>query len=248
MQNLEKFKKTMGQSVLTSVENKNETTSLSLKEIGKILTLAREKMGKSMEDAVDETKIRRDFLTSIESGAVENLPGKVYAIGFMRTYANYLGLDENALIASLKASTDFHAVEDKNFHRMTDSSQDFSGDQRGRPSIIMLLGVGLAAIGVYLYFSNDTQLVSQSDQERVHVTNTMTTPPANTASTTEPVTQTTESATSTSSATDNISTSTATLPTSLTDLDKTLPTSQETTTSQVTAKAPSSATETTVTP
>jgi cytoskeleton protein RodZ len=39
------------------------------------------------------TKIRRRFLAAIENEAWNMLPGPAYAAGFVRAYADYLGLD-----------------------------------------------------------------------------------------------------------------------------------------------------------
>lgn len=58
---------------------------------------ARESQGKSIDEVVEATKIRSRYVQAIEEGNFDILPGKVYARGFIRTYANYLGLDGTAL-------------------------------------------------------------------------------------------------------------------------------------------------------
>ena len=44
-----------------------------------------------------------DFLAAIEESHFEALPGRVYAIGYVRSYAAYLGLDAEKLVDRLKA-------------------------------------------------------------------------------------------------------------------------------------------------
>lgn len=48
-----------------------------------------------MEEA---TKIRIAYLEALERGDYGVLPGVVYAIGFLRSYARFLGLDADALV------------------------------------------------------------------------------------------------------------------------------------------------------
>jgi cytoskeleton protein RodZ len=48
-------------------------------------------------------KIRPDQLMAIEEGRFDVLPGRVYAIGYVRSYAAHLGLDADRLVERLKA-------------------------------------------------------------------------------------------------------------------------------------------------
>ena len=46
-----------------------------------------------MEEAADETKIRTMYLDALEEEEFDKLPPRVYAVGFVRNYAKFLGLD-----------------------------------------------------------------------------------------------------------------------------------------------------------
>ncbi len=48
-------------------------------------------------------KIRKDHLEALEEDRLEALPGRTYAVGFVRTYADYLGLDTARVIERYKA-------------------------------------------------------------------------------------------------------------------------------------------------
>ena len=50
-------------------------------------------------------KIRPAVLIAIESGKFDELPGPAYAVGFVRSYATYLGLDAEALVVRFKTET-----------------------------------------------------------------------------------------------------------------------------------------------
>lgn len=73
-----------------------------LKEIGSQLKAIREEKGYSLEDIQKNTKIRAQFIDALERGDLDDLPGRVYGIGFARTYAKFLGQDENEAVAVYK--------------------------------------------------------------------------------------------------------------------------------------------------
>src|SRR2546423_5433601 len=72
--------------------------------IGEILSGERQRAGRTLMDISLELKIAPHHLIAIENGAFESLPGRAYAIGFVRSYAAYLGLDTEILVARLRAS------------------------------------------------------------------------------------------------------------------------------------------------
>ena len=74
-----------------------------LESVGQDLRKAREKRGEELEHISRLLKIRRDYLALLEEGAADSLPGRAYAIGFVRSYATYLGLDGNEYVERLKA-------------------------------------------------------------------------------------------------------------------------------------------------
>ena len=66
--------------------------------LGEILRARREKKGITLDQAAADTRIREKFLTALEDGDVQSLPGAVYTRGFLRNYAAYLDLDEEELV------------------------------------------------------------------------------------------------------------------------------------------------------
>lgn len=71
--------------------------------VGQELCNARQRSGKMLMDVWRELKINPDYLLAIEESRFKALPGRVYAIGFVRAYAAYLGLDAEVLVDRLKA-------------------------------------------------------------------------------------------------------------------------------------------------
>jgi cytoskeleton protein RodZ len=74
-----------------------------LESVGQDLRQAREKKGESLEQVARVLKIRKDLLQALEENNLESLPGRAYVIGFVRSYADYLGLDAEQCVDRLKA-------------------------------------------------------------------------------------------------------------------------------------------------
>jgi cytoskeletal protein RodZ len=74
-------------------------------EIGRCLEQKRKERGLSLEDVEQATKIRKRYLTGLEREDYAMLPDAVYARGFLKTYANYLGLDGEVLSRQLKSNS-----------------------------------------------------------------------------------------------------------------------------------------------
>lgn len=72
------------------------------RRLGEILLMARQSRGIELERAARDTKIRARYLAALEAGDFRELPGTVYTKGFLRNYAQYLGLDPDVVIGHYK--------------------------------------------------------------------------------------------------------------------------------------------------
>lgn len=70
--------------------------------VGEILRRARLQRGQSIEYVENVLRIRASHLLAMENGDHDSLPGRVYTIGFVRTYSDYLGLNGEKMVALLK--------------------------------------------------------------------------------------------------------------------------------------------------
>lgn len=100
--------------------------------IGSILKEARETQGWSLEEVAEKTKIRYKYIQALEDGSFEILPGgRVYAKGFIRNYARFLGLNPEELAAELEK---IYVLED-----VVNSSQEniyTQEEKKGREKIV----------------------------------------------------------------------------------------------------------------
>lgn len=80
-----------------------------LEENGKLMRITRETMGYSYAQVEEITKVRELYLEHLESGDLSPMPGRIYAIGFADTYARFLGMDPEPILADVKAYYDNNA-------------------------------------------------------------------------------------------------------------------------------------------
>lgn len=65
---------------------------------GRKLAEARRQRGWSIDEVAERIRVRREFLMALEDMNVKLLPGKAYALAFLRSYARELGVDEKAIV------------------------------------------------------------------------------------------------------------------------------------------------------
>lgn len=61
--------------------------------VGELLRMHRERNGQELQTVANQLRVRLVYLEAIEDGRFKELPGTTYAVGFLRSYADYLGLD-----------------------------------------------------------------------------------------------------------------------------------------------------------
>lgn len=67
------------------------------------LKAAREQSGYSLADLAGATRVRKDYLLALEQAAWDRLPARAFTVGYVRAYAQALGLDEETAVDRYKA-------------------------------------------------------------------------------------------------------------------------------------------------
>ncbi|TAD89918.1 MAG: helix-turn-helix domain-containing protein [Alphaproteobacteria bacterium] len=70
--------------------------------VGALLRSHRQAARVSLTDVAATLRIRISLLEALEDGAHDRLPGATYAVGFVRSYADYLGLDAEDIVSRFK--------------------------------------------------------------------------------------------------------------------------------------------------
>lgn len=77
-----------------------------IQTVGAMLREARLKAGKSEADIAEELCIRKAYVTAIEEMDFANIPPRPFGIGFIRAYAETVGLNSDRIVSSYQQS--FH--------------------------------------------------------------------------------------------------------------------------------------------
>lgn len=79
-----------------------EATGSPGRRAGAMLADARARAGLELAEVSAKTRIPQRHLAAIEAGDYAKLPSRTYAVGFSRTYARLLGLDERAVTEQVR--------------------------------------------------------------------------------------------------------------------------------------------------
>lgn len=120
---------------------------LPLESVGRRLRLAREAAGLSLADISARTKISERHLTAIEEDRFSDLAGRTYAVGFSRTYAQSVGLDEREIAGGVR-----EALAAEESWPLPELDTFEPGDPARIPSsrIAWIAGLGVVAVLAYL--------------------------------------------------------------------------------------------------
>ncbi len=77
----------------------------SFETVGMELAAARLARGLTPEDIEAAVLVKAEYVEAIEAGDHRRMPGGPYGVGFVRTYARYLGLDDEAIARRYRAET-----------------------------------------------------------------------------------------------------------------------------------------------
>jgi len=75
-----------------------ETVQEEMKAVGDFFKQRRKESNLSLKEVENATSIRINYLHSIEEGEVHKLISPVYAQGFVKQYAHFLGIDGDKII------------------------------------------------------------------------------------------------------------------------------------------------------
>jgi cytoskeleton protein RodZ len=116
---------------------------------GENLRREREMRGVTLEEISSATKISLRFLEAIEQEDFAQLPGGIFARSFIRTYARYLGLDEDRVIAEYQLAAQPEA--DVDLPRLTSRRTGTARPSMRTPLVATLVAIILLAGGYALF-------------------------------------------------------------------------------------------------
>ncbi len=110
----------------------DEIAPRPLSGVGGDLRVAREQLGWTLPAVAASLRIRLVYLEAIEAGRISELPGNAYALGFIRAYAQAMGLDADEIARRFRA-------EAADVNRKTELTFPAPVPERGVPAGAMIL-------------------------------------------------------------------------------------------------------------
>lgn len=135
-----------------------------MQDIGKILINARTEKGLELDEVARETNISKDYLQGLETDTYTMFPAETYVVGFLKNYADYLGLDGNEIVESYKRVQ----IQESEIHNeILLPKKSFPAKQVG-VALVAICVLGLVGFGGYKIVSavldkqnTDTPIVEQ---------------------------------------------------------------------------------------
>jgi hypothetical protein len=118
-------------------------------DISTLLAEERGRQGVDQREVAASLRIRLSYIQAIEDGRFGDLPGPTYAIGFIRAYASYLGLDDEAVVQLFKVQ----AGDADSWPELVYPTPLPEGRFLGRRTIMASLSLAALVYGGWYYLS-----------------------------------------------------------------------------------------------
>jgi cytoskeleton protein RodZ len=116
------------------------TKPFGSRSAGDELRQRREALGLDLAEVAATLRIKPAYLVALEAGRPNELPGAVYAIGFIRAYADHLGLDSGEMLRLFKQQSAL-------FTAKPDLAFPIQLGERSMPGGMLLVALILAVCG-----------------------------------------------------------------------------------------------------
>ena len=117
---------------------------------------ARQRGGYCVADAAHVLRIQEHYLEALELGRFDRIPGTTYTIGFLRSYAGFLGLDPDEMVEAFKREQGLDTKE----HRLAFPSPSDSSPKPKFWLILLVLVLAGLAYGGWQYQSTGGQIAT----------------------------------------------------------------------------------------
>ena len=133
-----------------STNKKKEKETPDDISLGSLLRKAREERHIELDEIVEVTRIRRHNLEALENEEWSKLPSQIFVKGFLRSYAEFLGLDKETII--------HHYLRTSSFQKSKPEVSKKIRPQSGRQYLIIIIPVLALALIVALIYLNRSNI------------------------------------------------------------------------------------------
>lgn len=135
--------------------------------LGQKLAAERKAQKRKLSDVATDLNIRESYLKAIEEDDYSKLPGKAYIAGFIKVYAEYLGLDYQLFLKALRATQNLQ----EDYQNMPKA---LKGEKRRQKKIfkvsLVLLFIVVASVHYYNYIVHEIDIRHIEEQNSVSET------------------------------------------------------------------------------
>ena len=140
----------------SAAEEQVKPVKKSVTKVGSLLKEMRLQKGLRLPDVSKRLCIRKFYLEAIEDSNYKEIPAFPYGVGFIRSYAEYLGLNGSNIVELYKEETNINP--DKDIYMLEPQSE---ANVPGRKYLIIsLLAVILVYVAWYMYNSSKSEDVA----------------------------------------------------------------------------------------
>lgn len=134
--------------------------------IGSRLQKARRAQHIDINHAVEELCIPKKYLSAFEHNDLSIFPNTAYAVGFLRSYADYLGVEAASLVENLKAHMTVEPLDVSLCRPVSEAKKSWL------PIAAMVFLIGLVGAGAYFgwtYFKANDYKLSENAEMPAHL-------------------------------------------------------------------------------
>jgi cytoskeletal protein RodZ len=135
---------------------------------------ARESRGISLDQIAKQTRISTRFLNAIETEDFSLLPGGIFNRGFVRAFAEAVGLNPDQAVADYERLTSVREPSDVS---SSASDRPSTGERYLYPIAIGVLAVAIAIFYIVTRDSNQVSQISNEPEASLHVDSAPSSPP-----------------------------------------------------------------------
>ncbi len=147
---------------VAEVEKEEKEIQVNQDKVGSLMHEARLKKGLKISDASKDLCIRASYLEAIEAGNYDEIPEPPYGIGFIRSYADYLGLNAARMVQLFKEETDA-ASKNSDYYVMEPQTEANAPNKKSL--IISMLAIIAVYVGWFVYNQNQNKPEEAKEQQ-----------------------------------------------------------------------------------
>jgi len=116
--------------------------------LGEKLRSAREERGISISEVAEQTRISRLYLEGIDTDDYKSLPGGIFNKGFIRSYAKYVGIDEQEALLDYARIVSENETREENEDQFKAYRPEVLTDERSGTSIVPTVIFAVIILGL----------------------------------------------------------------------------------------------------